>query len=263
MKSERVGFMTEKKYTAVVVDDEPVCIHNLRQSLSDYPEVMLTGEASTVKEGMRLILREKPNLLFLDVELPGMSGVELIQELRHRISWSMLVVFYTSHQEYWLDALRQSAFDYLLKPYTSEEFATIMNRFFEYVEQISATGSFEKALSELLPFNQSFMVADITGYQMLRVNEVGYFTYSKSNRQWSALMANGRHLTLGRNIKSEHVLSFSSSFLQINRHQIININYLCSIKGKTCCLIPPFDEEKELYISRNFQAQVQEKLRLM
>lgn len=93
MKSERVGFMTEKKYTAVVVDDEPVCIHNLRQSLSDYPEVMLKGEASTVKEGMRLILREKPNLLFLDVELPGMSGVELIQELRHRISWSMLVVF--------------------------------------------------------------------------------------------------------------------------------------------------------------------------
>ncbi len=255
--------MIENRHTAVVVDDEPVCIRNLRESLSEYPEITLTGEASTAKEGMKLVLREKPDLLFLDVELPGMSGLELIQELRHRINWTMQVVFYTSHQKYWLDALRQSAFDYLLKPYTPEEFATIMNRYFDCTERGTSTRSFEKALSELLPSNQSFMVADITGYQMLRVNEVGYFTYSRSKRQWSALLASGKQITLGRNIKSEHVLSFSTSFVQINRHQIININYLCSIKGKTCCLIPPFDEEKDLYISRNFQSQVQDKLRLI
>ena len=118
--------MREGKYKAVVVDDEPVCIENLKKSLVAYPEVLLAGEARTAAEGSLLILNEQPDLLFLDVELPGMSGVELLQDLQHRISWDMRVVFYTSHQKYWLDALRQSAFDYLLKPYLPDEFATII-----------------------------------------------------------------------------------------------------------------------------------------
>lgn len=255
--------MAAKTYKAVVVDDEPLCIANLRTSLNNYPEITLAGEALTAKDGIKLILSEKPDLLFLDVELPGMSGIELLKELQHRINWWMQVIFYTSHQKYWLDALRQSAFDYLLKPYTPEEFSTIMKRFFEFAERGAVTWTIEKALSNLLPSNQSFLVPDITGYQMMRVNEVGCFIYSKPKRQWNALLADGKQIALGRNIKSEHVLSFSSYFVQINRHQIVNINYLCSIKGKTCCLIPPFDAVRDLNISRNFHSQVQERLGLI
>lgn len=255
--------MTGKRYIAVVVDDEPVCIRNLRESLGDFPEVILAGEALTAKDGIRLVLQEKPDLLFLDVELPGMSGLELLHELQHRIGWPMQVVFYTSYQKYWLDALRESAFDYLLKPYSPEEFSTVMRRFFEHTARTAPAGSFEKALSELLPSRQTFMVPDITGYQILRVNEVGYFTYSDTKRRWRAVLTDGKQILLGRNTKSDHILSFSSSFVQINRHQIININYVCSIKGKSCYLIPPFEEEKGLYISRNYLAEVQEKFRLI
>lgn len=255
--------MAEKRYTAAVIDDEPVCIRNLRKSLGDFPEVVLAGEALTAKDGVKLVMREKPDLLFLDVELPGMSGLELLHELQHRIGWPMQVVFYTSYQKYWLDALRESAFDYLLKPYSPEEFSTIMHRFFAHAGRKTSAGPLEKALSELLPSHQTFMVPDITGYQVFRISQVGYFTYSNTKRQWCAMLTDDKQVLLGRNTKSERILSFSSSFVQINRHQIININYVCSIKGKTCNLIPPFDGEKELCISRNYLTGVQEKFRLM
>ena len=255
--------MTGKKYIAAVVDDESVCIRNLRKSLADFPEVILAGEAQTAKDGIKLVLKEKPDLLFLDVELPVMSGLDLLHELQHRIGWSMQVVFYTSYQKYWLDALRKSAFDYLLKPYSPDDFSTVMYRFFEHAARKASAESFEKTLSELLPSHQTFMVADITGYQVVRVSQVGYFTYSNTKRQWCAVLTNDKQMLLGRNTKSDHILFFSSSFVQINRHQIININYVCSIKGKTCYLIPPFEGEKNLYISRNYLAEVQEKFRLI
>lgn len=255
--------MTGKRYTAAIVDDEPVCIRNLSESLADFPEIILVGEAVTAEDGVKLVLKEKPDLLFLDVELPGMNGLELLRELQHRIGWSMQVVFYTSHQKYWLDALRESAFDYLLKPYSPKEFSTVMRRFFEHAGRRASTGLLEKALSELLPSHQTFMVPDITGYQIVRVSQVVYFTYSNMKRQWCALLTNNKQMLLGRSTKSEHILSFSSSFVQINRHQIININYVCSIRGKTCNLIPPFEEVKDLCVSRNYLTDVQEKFQLL
>lgn len=255
--------MREGKYKAVVVDDEPVCIENLKKSLVAYPEVLLAGEARTAAEGSLLILNEQPDLLFLDVELPGMSGVELLQDLQHRISWDMRVVFYTSHQKYWLDALRQSAFDYLLKPYLPDEFATIMDRFMEHARLVEPTKSFECALSELLPSQQTFVVPNITGYQVIRVHQVGFFAYLQDKRQWFASLTDGKQVALGRNIKSDQLLAFSPAFVPINRHQIINMNYLLSIKGNKCCLIHPFDEVVDLHISRNYHSNLLKKLRLI
>ncbi|WP_286833718.1 LytR/AlgR family response regulator transcription factor [Proteiniphilum sp. UBA5280] len=256
--------MDKKRFTAVAVDDEPVCLHSLRESLADYPEVTLMGEADTAKSGIKLVIDKKPDLLFLDVELPDMSGLELLREIQPRVRWPMKVVFYTSYQKYWLDALRESAFDYLLKPYAQEEFSTIMRRFFGQVARDMTTAvSLERALSELLPSHQAFMIPDITGYQMVRVNQVGYFSYSNGRRQWEAALANGKRVLLGRTVKSDHILSFSSLFVQISRNHIINIDHVCSIKGKACFLLPPFDNEKGLIISRNYLTNVHEKFRLL
>lgn len=261
--------MRERTYKAVVVDDEPVCIDNLKKSLVAYPEVLLVGESRTAAEGSLFILNEQPDLLFLDVELPDMSGVELLQGLQHRISWNMRVVFYTSHQKYWLEALRRSAFDYLLKPYLPGEFALMMDRFMETVRLVEHTEfvepvkNFEHALSELLPSQQTFVVPNITGYLVIRVHQVGFFAYLQDKRQWFAALTDGKQVALGRNIKSDQLLAFSPSFVPINRHQIINRNYLFSIMGNKCCLIHPFDEVADLHISRNYHANLLKKLRLI
>jgi|AGTN01.2.fsa_nt_gi Response regulator of the LytR/AlgR family len=251
--------MIHKTYTVAVIDDEPVCIRNLRESLADFPELTLVGEEQKVEDGIKLILQETPDLLFLDVELPGMSGVELLHNLQYRITWPMQVVFYTSYQKYWLDALRESAFDYLLKPYGHEEFSLIIHRFFEHTARQKNLQFFDRKFSELLPAHQIFLVPDVTGYQLLRINQIGYFTYVNSQRQWNAASTDGKQVSLRRNTKAGDILEASSLFVQINQRQIINLSYLCTIRGKTCHLIPPFDREENLCVSRNYLKTLQEK----
>ena len=251
--------MIHKRYTVAVVDDEPVCIGNLRQSVAAFPELTLVGEAQKAEEGIRLILEKTPDLLFLDVELPEMSGVELLHSLQYRVTWPMQVVFYTSYQKYWLDALRESAFDYLLKPYGHEEFSLIIHRFFEHAARQKDLKFLDRKFSELLPANQIFMVPDVTGYRLLHINQIGFFTYINAQRQWNAALTNGKQVALRRNTKADDILEASSSFVQINQRQIINLDYLSTIRGTTCRLTPPFDGEKNLCVSRNYMKTLQEK----
>ncbi|MEA5127233.1 MAG: response regulator transcription factor [Proteiniphilum sp.] len=251
--------MTHKVYTVAVIDDEAVCIRNLRQSLEAFPELTLVGEAKKAEEGIRMVLEKTPDLLFLDVELPGMSGVELLHSLQYRITWPMQVVFYTSYQKYWLDALRESAFDYLLKPYGHEEFSLIIHRFFEHAARQKNLHFLDRKYSELLPSSQIFLVPDATGYQLLHINQIGYFTYINSQRQWNATLTDGKQVSLRRNTKAGDILEASSSFVRINQRQIINLNYLCTIRGKACHLTPPFDGEENLCVSRNYMNTLQEK----
>ncbi|HBG41798.1 MAG TPA: DNA-binding response regulator [Porphyromonadaceae bacterium] len=251
--------MANNLYTVAVIDDEPVCIQNLRQSLTDFPDLKVVGEAQTAKNGKKLILQEKPDLLFLDVELPDIDGLELLQDLQYRITWPMQVIFYTSYQKYWLDALRQSAFDYLLKPYSPKEFSLIIRRFFEHTAKQKNSQPFDREFSELLPAHQIFLVPDITGYQLIRINQIGFFSYIHAQRQWNAALSDGKQVLLRRNTKAGDILKASSSFIQINQQQIINLNYLCTIRGKNCRLIPPFEKEENLCVSRNFLKNLQDK----
>ena len=70
-----------------------------------------------VNKGKKLIAKVQPDLLFLDVELPDMTGMELLQEIRDSVSWNMRIVFYTAYDKYMIQAIREAAFDYLLKPF--------------------------------------------------------------------------------------------------------------------------------------------------
>lgn len=81
--------------------------------------------------GKKLIFKTMPDLVFLDVELPDMQGPELLNLVRNEITWNMQVVFYTAYNKYMLDAIRESAFDYLLKPIDKSELSNMMKRFIE------------------------------------------------------------------------------------------------------------------------------------
>ena len=85
--------------------------------------------ATTAELGKRHILKYQPDLVFLDVELPDMSGFDLLDDIRDDILPNLRVVFYTVYDKYILDALRASAFDYLLKPYLIEELEALYRTF--------------------------------------------------------------------------------------------------------------------------------------
>ncbi len=246
-------------YQVAIVDDEAVCISNLCNSLTTYNNIHIVGTAQTVSAGKKLILEKQPDLLFLDVEIPETSGLELLHEIRNQVNWQMQVIFYTAYEKYLLDALRESAFDYLLKPYEQDKFAVVMDRFFASVKQGDMLSSFINSLSRLIPENKTFLVATVTGYLTLRPEQIGYFEYIKESKHWYVTLQNKKSIQLRRNTTAEEILRLSKHFGQINQQQIININCLAMIEGKRCLLYPPFEDASSLVISRNFFKVLQDK----
>ena len=114
---------------ALIVDDEPLARRGIRQLLEPYPDVIVVGECRDGREAARALAGERPDLVFLDVEMPGLDGLALI---RVRGAEAMpLIVFVTAHQQYAVPAFDAQALDYLVKPLSEARFRATMQRLFE------------------------------------------------------------------------------------------------------------------------------------
>jgi two-component system LytT family response regulator len=245
-------------YTAVIIDDELTGIDNLRHSLSNIERITLVGTAMNGAEGKNMIFHSKPDLIFLDIEMPDMTGLDLLKDPKEVFDWPVKVIFYTAYDKYLLEALRASAFDYLLKPYKEFDFLRAIDRFFESADKEDCSDLSNQAIKQLFKEDSSrFLIATIKGYRSLRANDIGFIEYQKDNKHWFIVLEKQR-ISLKRNTSSECILKLSPHFKQINQQQIINLNYLASIEGKKCILLPPFDKADDLYISRNYFKSVQD-----
>jgi two-component system, LytTR family, response regulator len=114
---------------ALIVDDEPLARRGIRQMLEPYPAVSVVDECRDGREAARALAAERPDLVFLDVEMPGLDGLGLI---RVRGTDAMpLIVFVTAHQQYAVPAFEAQALDYLVKPLSEARFRATMRRLFE------------------------------------------------------------------------------------------------------------------------------------
>ena len=97
---------------AIIIDDERLARTELRKLLQDYPEIEIVDEASNADEGLQKIENHNPDLVFLDIQMPGKTGFDMLSELDH----APQVIFTTAYDEYALKAFEVNALDYLLKP---------------------------------------------------------------------------------------------------------------------------------------------------
>lgn len=97
----------------IIVDDEQKSRNNLRDLLLEYCQIEIAGEASSAFEALRLIKKEEPDLLFLDIEMPGGSGFDLLKSLQYQ---NFEVIFVTAFDKYGIQAVKFCAIDYILKP---------------------------------------------------------------------------------------------------------------------------------------------------
>ena len=119
--------MNEKKGLIVfIVDDNAVALESLAADLRQFEQVSDVYTYSSYAEATLPMLEIHPDVLFLDVEVPGKSGLEFLQSVRQHINFSFKVVFYSAFSDYMIDAIRQAAFDFLLKPYKQSELRTVV-----------------------------------------------------------------------------------------------------------------------------------------
>jgi len=131
---------------ALIVDDEAPARDELRYLLGAHPDVVVVGEAPSPRAALELLGEAKPDVVFLDVEMPGATGLSLAPLVRERAA-PPAVVFVTAHAEYAVDAFAVEAFDYLLKPVDPERLARVLERLRERsaesaapVEKIAVVG---------------------------------------------------------------------------------------------------------------------------
>ncbi|NMH67362.1 response regulator transcription factor [Bacillus sp. RO3] len=116
-----------EKMRVAIIDDEPYSREEMKHLLGHYPWVEVVGEASSGEKGLEIILTMEPDVLFLDIEMPGMSGVDLAEALQ-KMKEKPQIVFATAYPDYALKAFRVEAVDYLLKPFEESQLARTMER---------------------------------------------------------------------------------------------------------------------------------------
>jgi two-component system, LytTR family, response regulator len=109
---------------AILIDDERLARTELRKLLQDFPEIEIVDEASNAEEGLQKIESHNPDLIFLDIQMPGKTGFDLLSELDH----APQVIFTTAYDEYALKAFEVNALDYLLKPVEPRRLADAMEK---------------------------------------------------------------------------------------------------------------------------------------
>lgn len=248
--------------TAMIVDDESASISNLKQDLALYPEIQLLDTVTSLKKAKKSIIKHQPDILFLDVEFPDGNGIELLQEVRPYIYNKMHVVFYSAFNQYMIDALRSSAFDFLLKPYQPAELQQIINRVKR--EIAGNKDNFEQAIRQFLNNDGRFAVQTVNRLLLLRWSEILLFQYLDDVRCWQMTLTNMEQHRLRLNTKANDILSMSPTFIRINTDCILNIDYLSSVENNTfrCILCPPFNHI-EVTASRRHFGRIRELLQLL
>lgn len=244
----------EQVFRTIIVDDEESAIDNLCFELRRYAYVSVEGTARTGLTGLKLIEKVKPDLLFLDVELPDMSGMDVVSRMRDRISWDMRMVFYTAYNKYVIDALRNSAFDFLQKPVDSDELQLIMSRLCGQGNK-GDVGKLETMFSE-----RPFMLVTPTGdLRFVHASEIGFFRYLSNRKLWEVALADGTFLPLRRNTTAEQLCAYDSVFIQIHQSFIINMHYLIMVQDNRCVMYPPFNAVEDLVVSKKYKKKMQER----
>ena len=110
---------------ALIIDDERLARAEVRRLLDDFNWVKVVGEAENAEQALALIQSQQPDLLFLDVQMPGKTGFELIEEIRGEMP---RIIFTTAYDEFALRAFEVNALDYLMKPITPDRFAAALSR---------------------------------------------------------------------------------------------------------------------------------------
>ncbi|HEY9478437.1 MAG TPA: LytTR family DNA-binding domain-containing protein [Gemmatimonadaceae bacterium] len=132
---------------ALIVDDDPLARVRLRKLLAAESDVEIVGECASAGEAIGLIERALPDLVFLDVQMPGLDGFQLLEKLRMPVLPA--IIFVTAHDEYALRAFEVHALDYLLKPYSRARFVDALQRARAHIEREGAAATDRRLLGLL------------------------------------------------------------------------------------------------------------------
>lgn len=197
---------------ALIVDDEPPARRELRRMLVGFPWIEIVGEAGNVDEAARKVEALSPGLLFLDIQMPGGSGFDLLT----RLDYLPQVIFTTAHDEHAVRAFEVNALDYVLKPIDPERLAAAIAR----VKAAPTVAAPDAILEQIF-------VKDGPRCWFVPLSEVSLLT---SEGNYVRLLWGNRRPLLGRALIGLEQRLDPKRFLRANRRQILNLDFIESVE---------------------------------
>jgi two-component system LytT family response regulator len=208
---------------AILVDDEPDGIRVLKKMLELHcPQVSIEATCSSADTARQQIMDISPDVIFLDIQMPGKSGLELIRELPAK---NFEVIFVTAHNEYMLQALQYSAADYLLKPVDEDRLMEAVHRVEKRLEAEKKEERTEALLHNLSntgkPSEMRLCLPTLKGFIVLKLEDI---IYCEAERSYTIFHLEGKKtVTVSRPLIDYDNLLRDTTFLRIHKSFLVNL----------------------------------------
>jgi two-component system LytT family response regulator len=208
---------------AILVDDEPDGIRTLKRLLElNCPEVEIVAACTDAISAKQKLETLRPDLVFLDIQMPGKSGLDMLEEISEK---KFEVIFVTAHNEYILQALQFSAVDYLMKPVDEDRLVEAIQRVKKRLKNDTSSGNTEALIHNMnkvsSPGEMRLCLPTLKGFTILRLEEI---VYCEAQRSYTIFrLVNNKTIMISKPLFDYDKLLAGTSFLRIHKSFLINL----------------------------------------
>ena len=240
---------------ALIIDDESKAINLLKMTMEkNFPGQFLLDTAQGPEDGLSKIQEFKPDILFLDIEMPLMNGFDLLSSMP-QIDFK--VIFTTAYDQYAIRAIRYNALDYLLKPINAKELGEAIDRF-QKQRKNENKDVYGKQLENFFSGNKEKNLA-ITTYDGVIFLEVDKIIRCEADLNYTQfILTENKTFLSSKNIKEyEDLLAIHHNFLRVHRSHLVNLNYVLKVKNEGYLILK---DNSTVPISRRRKEEVMSRL---
>lgn len=212
-------------YKALIIDDEKGGRDNLEALLNSVTEITIVAKVGSIKEALTAIETHLPDLLFLDIEMPGGSGFDLLEQVT---AINFDVIFTTAYDHYAIKAIKYSALDYLLKPIDPDELYNAIQRFSNKNKDQHLTNHKLKTLLSNVTgesANQKIVVHDGEGLNFIKIKDIIRF-HSEGSYTTIYVVGLPKPVIVSKSIGDYEEMLINEAFYRIHRSHFINLNHV-------------------------------------
>ncbi len=237
----------------LIIDDNKSAGLALAELLENKYGFDVQGCALCGLDGLAMVGKCQPDVIFLDVQLPDVNGLDFLDKLSEFSSRDCRVIMFTAYDKYVMTAFRKRAFDVLLKPIDPQELDLIVKRLMKVEKAPPAEGKVAQSM-----FNGKLLFyTNTVDFKLVDKDDVCLFQYEHDLRCWEVVVADQtKPIRLKRNVKSVDLLKLDEHFLQVNQKFIVNVDYLMEVVDGVCHFYPPFDKLDYVKVGRFFRKKL-------
>ncbi|MCF8366431.1 MAG: LytTR family DNA-binding domain-containing protein [Bacteroidales bacterium] len=222
------------KYKTIVIDDIPENVEQISRLTKQDERFEVVATACNGADGLKKIAAHNPDLVLLDIEMPGMGGFDLVMALKDYPAFNPIIIFVTVYDEYAIQAIRLSAFDYILKTNLDEYLPQALSKFaLEKAGRNLLLGQQIETLSNSLERNKQIIISSQNSDVFVRPADIIYLTIIKRGLN-KIVLKHGEQIQTSLQLNSIEKLLPEVDFFRLDKRTLINVKHISEIKkGKS------------------------------